>query len=281
MKKNNFFVYVLISILVLTLSVGKVSASEYINYYGITMTTQEYDNLINLGFNEDEIYYMSEETFEQNKDFESTLVAKEQKYYKTVYTDLNGNSYSTEVTKDEYDNQSLLNARGTVVTEYKNMVSTISRNSNNTFRYKVSLAWRIIPATRSYDIIGIGFVDNVYISSLVNFNYHYCDSYDDCTTSTLFYDKKELSTGGSAVYKVPSGDVVQLSANLYYDVSKNTSSTITSLRMYGDYAHATSTVQPDNYTNHTVNANGLQLYSSIISYYDAIPYADSTWVGSW
>lgn len=281
MKKNNFFTYVIISLCIFTVSLNVVSASEYTNYFGIEMTNEEYNNLVNLGFTEDEIYYMNEETFEENKNFESTLVSQSEKYYKTLYTDLNGNTYSTEVTKEEYENQAQTNARTTVETEYKKMVSSISKNSDNTFRYKVSVSWKLIPSTRSYDIIGIGFNDDVYISSLVNFSYYYCNSSDECTTSGIFYDKKELSTGGSAVYKVPSGSLAQLSSTLYYDVSKNTSSTITSLAMYADYAHATTAITNGKYTDYTVNNNGLQLYSSIISYYDAIPYADSYWYGSW
>jgi len=275
--------HALISLLIITLSINEVSAQEYTNYYNITMSNQQYNNLLNLGFTEDEIYYMNEETFEQNKDFESTLEVKNENFYKTVYTDLNGNSYSTEITQDEYENQSLINPRGTVTTEYKDMVSTLSRNSDGTFRYKVSLIWRNMPSKRSYDIIGVGFSDNVYISSLVNFSYYYC--YQDpssCTTSGLYYDKKVLSTGGSTVYKLPTGDIRSLSATLYYDVSKNNpSQTITSLLMYGDYAHATSTVTPNNYTNHTINSSGIQFFSGLSAYYDEIPTADSGWVGTW
>ena len=264
-----------------TLFAGQVSASEYINYFGIEMNEEEYDNLINLGFTTDEIYHMSEETFEQNKDIESTLEVQNQKYYKTVYTDLSGNSYSTEISKEEYDNQSGNAPRGTVTTSYKTMTSSLTRNSDNTFRYKVSLTWTNMPSTRSYDIIGVGFNNQVYISSLVNFAYYYCNSYNECTTSGLYYDKKTLSTGGSAVYKVPSGDLASLAATLYYDVSKNTTSTLTELSMYGDYAHATTNITPDLYKNHTVNNNGLQLYSSISTKYDAIPYAQSSWIGTW
>ena len=278
---KKLFKYGVISVFALTLFIGTVSASEYINYYGIEMTAEEYDNLVNLGFTSDEIYYMSEEIFEENKDFDSILEVQNEKYYKTVYTGLDGTSYSSEIEKEEYDNQSLITPRGTVTTEYKTMVSSLSRNSNNTFRYKVSVSWTNMPSTRSYDIIGIGFNDEVYISSLVNMVYYYCNSYNECTTSAQYYDKKTLSTGGSAVYKVPSGDLASLSSTLYYDVSKNTSDTITELIMYGDYAHATSNVTPDLYKNHTVNNSGLQLYSSIISKYDAIPYAQSGWVGTW
>lgn len=279
---SKIFKYAVISMFAVTLFVGQVSASEYINYFGIEITEEEYDNLINLGFTPDEIYHMNEENFEQNKDIESTLEVQNTKYYKTVYTDLSGNSYSTEISKEEYDNQSkTVTPRATVTTSYKTMTSSLTRNSDNTFRYKVSVSWTNIPSTRSYDIIGIGFNDEVYISSLVNFVYYYCNTSNECTTSSAFYDKKKLSTGGSAVYKVPSGSLAALTASLYYDVSKNTTATLTGLSMYGDYAHATTNVTPTLYTEHTVNNSGLQLYSSIISKYDAIPYAQSSWIGTW
>lgn len=279
-KKNNLFLYVLVTLFICALSIGQVKASEYVNYYGIAMSDEEYNNLLELGFSEDEIYYMNEETFETNKNIESSLEVKDERYYKTVYTDLNGETYSTEITKDEYNNQSGMNTRGTVETTYKTMVTTMSKNSNNTFRYKVSVAWKLFPSTRSYDIIGIGFADDVYISSGIYFSYHYCNASAECTESSLYYDKKQLSTGGSIVYKLPSGDIRELSTVLYYDVSKNTSSTITRLDMCGDYSHATTAIS-SNYDDYTVNINGLQLHSSIAGYYDAIPCALSSWGGSW
>lgn len=280
MKRNKSKLYLLVAIFAFILFIGQTNASEYINYYEISMTSQQYNNLLNLGFSEDEIYYMNQETFDLNKDITSTLVAKNNKYYKTTYTGLDGNSYSIEITKDEYNNQSLMNSRGTVTTEYKNMITTISQLTN-TFRYKVNVGWNMLPSTRSYDIIGVGFEDDVYISSPVYFGYNYCVSSGDCTTSTLYYNRKSLSTGGSVVYKLPGSEARSLSAYLYYDVSKNTTSTITRLDMYGDYAHATSTVTSSQYTNYTINRYGLVLYNNVPNYYDEIPTAQSTWGGSW
>ena len=279
-KKNQLYLYVLISIFTFTLFLGQASATEYINYYDITMTSQQYNNLLNLGFSEDEIYYMDEDTFELNKDVSSTLVATNEKFYKSIYTDLNGNSYSVEITKDEYENQGSMDSRGTVSTEYKTMVTTLSKLTN-TFRYKVSLAWKKFPAVRSYDIMGIGFGDNVYISSSLYHGYNYCYSNGDCTTSTLYYYRQTTPTGGSVVYKLPSStDIRSLGSYLYYDVSKNTTSTITRLDMYGDYSHATTNVTSSIYSNHVINIGGIGLGSNS-GYYDAVPCAQSTWVGSW
>lgn len=280
-KKKNLYSYLFISLFIFVLSLGQVNASEYVNYYGISMTSQQYNNLLQLGFSENEIYYMLEETFESNKDLNATLISKNDKYYKTIYTGLDGESYSMEVTENEYNNQSHMDARGTVNTEYKNMVTVISQNGNY-FRYKVSVNWNRLPSVRSYDIIGIGFDDDVYIASFVNFNYTYCTtSSSNCTTSTLYYDKKKLSTGGSVVYKLPGSEARSLGAVLYYDVAKDTTDTITRLDMYGDYSHATESVSSSVYTDYTINRYGIVLGTSSSSSYDAIPTAQSTWGGTW
>lgn len=279
MESKRIKLYALAAMISFTLLLGQVNASEYINYYNISMTSQQYNNLLNLGFSEDEIYYMDQNTFESNKDLSGELVSKNNKYYKTIYTGLDGNSYSTEISEDEYENQSSMNTRGTVSTEYKNMVTTITRLTN-TFRYKVTLAWKQMPSFRGYDIIGIGFNDDVYISSSLYFSYYYCLASGDCTTSTLYNYRQTTTTGGSVVYKLPGSEAKSLTAVLYYDVSKDTSSTITRLDMYGDYAHATNNVSYSQYSNHGINVNGIILGTNI-GYYDAIPCAQSTWGGSW
>ena len=278
--KNNSIVYGVIAIFVSVLCVSQVSAAEYENYFGIEMTNSEYNTLLNLGFTEDEIYYMNEETYLQNKDANANLVAKETKYYKTIYTDLAGNSYSTEITEDEYESQPMIDSRATVTTTYKQMVSMISQNGSK-YRFKVTLAWRNMPSVKSYDIIGVGFDnDDIYIDSSICFNYHWCNSSGNCTTDSTYYNKKSKSTGGSAVYDLPNSPI-SLGATLYYDVAKSTSSTITSLRMCGDYSHATSNVTTTQAANHNITMNGLELGSGTIGYYDEIPCAISTWSGSW
>lgn len=278
-KKQKVFAYGIIAVFVSIISIIQVNADVYENYYGIEMTNSEYDTLLNLGFSEDEIYYMTEETYLENKDLDAKLVVKDNKYYKTTYTDLDGNSYTTEVTAEEYQNQPNANSRGMVTTEYKQMVSTLSQNGNK-FRYKVSVSWRNMPSKRNFDIIGVGFDDPVFIDSSVYFNFHWCNSSGTCTTDSSYYNKKKTSTGGAAVYDLPD-NAVSLSSTLYYDVSKNTSNTITNLTMYGDYAHATSNVSSSNIGDYHITLNGIELWSSIVTKYDEIPCAESYWNGTW
>ena len=277
-KKNHLFLYAVVALFVFTFCIGQTKASDYENYFGITMNNEEYNNLLNLGFSGEEIYYMDEQTFEDNKSLSASLVSKTEKFYKSIYTDLNGETYSIEITEDEYNNQGIIEPRGTVNTTYKSIVSTMSQVSSK-FRYKISVSWKQMPSTRSYDVIGVGFNDNIYIDSSVYFNYYHCNSSGDCTTSTDYYSKKKLSTGGSAVFKFPSS-AKTLSAVLYYDVAKNTSSTITRLDMCGDYSHATSNVDSSDYSGHSITINGIQL-GDAMSYYDATPCATSSWSGSW
>lgn len=247
-----------------------VKAEELTNYYGIEITANEYNNLINLGFTEDEIYYMDQTTFDANSDIESTLLAKTIKYYKTVYP-LYGNSYTEEVTEDEYFNHKIDNQlRTTVSDSYKTVVSTISANGGNSFRYKVSTTWSSIPGNRSYDIIGIGISSNTSISSSVYYYHRYADSNGNFTTSYTYSNRKSTATGGAVVYHLPTGNITSLGATLYFDVNRTSGTTISSC---GDYSHAISNVSSSNIADYVINIGGISLGPTLMGYYDAIPCA--------
>jgi hypothetical protein len=265
--KQMFLMFgVVVTALIINVSHPLALHDSFVNYYGIEMTADEYLTLLNLGFSADEIYYMLEETFEENKDLDATLLASSTKYYKTVIP-MYGMSYSVEVTPFEYFNQGDAQILGTLTTYYRQEVSTISQNGTK-YRYHLSTGWLNWPSVASYDIMAIGFINSVYISSNnVYFNYIYIDG-DGTHTSTVWYDKKKTATGGSVVYKMPS-NVVSLTSNLYFDVKKNTNDTLTELVMCADYAHAGVAVTQSQAANHTISSNGIELDSSIFNYYDA------------
>jgi hypothetical protein len=281
-KINKLFVFAIIGVLSFAVGIKTSNAQEYINYNGIHMTTNEYNTLINLGFTEEQIYHMDEDTYESNKDLDAKLVSQTVRYYKTI-TPAYGTGYDVEITEEEYNNavkDPTFSNKGVVDTTYKTITSSIAQNGSK-YRYNVSTLWKQMPSTRSYDIIGIGFSGQVYISSSVYFSFTYANSSWNYTTSTQYYNKKSLSTGGAAVYKLPTGTIKALSASLYFDVSKSTSSTITSLAICGDYAHATSNVPVGNVGDYGISINGINLYSTIVNLYDATPcameYANVNW----
>ena len=278
---RKYFLFVMLGISSFLVNITNSSAHEIVNYNNIHMTQDEYSTLLNLGFTENQIYFMDQETYLNNKDLDATLISQTQRYYKTI-SPLYGNSYTVEVSEEEYDNSESQNQiKGTVNTYYKTVVSSISQNGSK-YRYNVSTLWKNMPSTRSFDIIGIGYSNsNIYINSSVYFSFTYADHYGNYTTSTQYYNKKSTSTGGAAVYKLPSSSIASLSANLYYDVSKNTSSTITTLSICGDYAHAQSTVSQSNVSDYGIGISGISLGPTLAAHYDAIPcameYASVNW----
>jgi hypothetical protein len=269
---SSLFIILLLA-MVFGFNVTSVSAlgHTFTNYYGIEISESEYANLLGLGFSADEIYYMSEDDYLENKDIEATIVGATTKYYKTVVPYF-GARYTTEVTFAEYLNSQSINGNQPLdysYTYYYEIVSTISARNNGKYRYKISVNWLNMPPDNYFDVIGIGFCDDVYIDSTVYFVYSY--DYPDSThiQSTYFYDKKSTAVGGSAVYELPTNNV-SLSATLYYDVSKDTNDTITELEMCGDYSHAIYSVYPQQAANHSISYYGITFDSSVVLNFEQV-----------
>jgi len=269
--KSILLVFIMVSIF--GIGTNKVLASNnYINYNGIEMTDTEYTNLVNLGFSEKQIYYMDERTYLENKDFEAVLLDKNTKYYKTVVP-YYGASYTVEVTPLEYFNHGNVNGNGLLdysATYYYQIVSTISYKNATKYRYKIEIDWLNIPDDHSFDVIGIGFDDDVYINSPIYFRYIWAYSDGSTQQSTLHFDQKSTAYGGSTVYELPP-TFVGLNATMFYDVSKDTNDTLTSLQFCGDYAHAQTTVTIPQAANHAISVYGIGFDPTVYNYFDAIP----------
>lgn len=274
--KTTLIIFIMVTIF--NVNINKVSALgshdiDYTNYYGIEMTETEYFNLINLGFTENEIYYMDEDTYNENKDEnDARLLTKNTKYYKTVVP-YYGTSYTTEVTLAEYLNHSngddLLDNSSTY---YQEFVTSISYKNETKYRYKISTNWLHFPSNYSFDVIGIGLgsIDDVYINSNLFFRFDWAYSDGSSHHSTVNNGSQTSATGGSIVYELPT-NVVGLSATLYYDVSKDTEETITSLEMCGDYSHSNYQVTQYQAANHAISYYGIGFDSSVVAYFNAIP----------
>ena len=280
--KNKIFHYIFITViafLVFAINIDMPKAwTTYTNYNGVVMTRDEYLTLVNLGFTEDEIYYMEEGIFNENKNLDSQLMTVNQKYYKTVYPTY-GNSYTVEVTEDEYYNHDN-NTLGQVVTNYKTLLSSIAANGSY-YRFKTSMSWNNVPNVKSYDVIGIGFSGLIHIYNGITFYYSYTTSSGATTTSYSYFDKNYSETGGTATYKLPSS-FVGSSAMIYFDVAKDSNAgTITTLNMCGDYAHATQTVTGAQAASHSIDIGGIAFSSSVINKFDSMPCAGSTLSVNW
>jgi len=276
-------VLAVLAIVMITLLIKVNYAEAYTNYYGIDMTEDEYATLTNLGFSADDIYYMDLDTFNNNKDLDATLLVREVKHYKTVYSAY-GIGYTIEISEEEFNNQDQGLLRDTQYTTYKTIVSVISQVGTR-YRYMTSVVWNQMPEVRKYDIIGVGYEDFVHIyNSIVYFAYHYTAGSDPAVTSTQYYDRKITEYGSSVVYKVPDdNDLNGLSVSLFYDVEKDSGiGTITSLSLCGDYSHAISnSVTSTLAANHTISYGGIGLFGNNINLYDAIPCTYANAIVSW
>ena len=288
MKK---FIYSCFTLLLVCITMPIANASAYYtNYHNIEMTENEYNNLVELGFTEDEIYLMGNEEFNANKDLEGTLVSSEGHYYKTTTIIQNGitTSSSEIISKEQYELEKDANPHtrsiydGIVTTDYKHMRMNMTRLNDVEMRLKITLTWLNIPSTRSNDIIGIGFEQAyVELNSSVFFQQNYTNSSGSHSSVTSI--PREFSTGVSSIFDLPNGTISALSSYMYIDVIKvHEDYTITEMDAAGDYAHATSSISETNAKKHSVNhASGIELQSSIQNYYDGINIAIATFLGSW
>jgi len=270
--------YLIVAMAVFIPVIAKAEVGDY--NHNVDMTQEEYNHLLQLGFTEQEVYFMGENEFEENKHLEGEVVGETTQYYMSTINHVTGESRSYIIDESGY-NIPLVMQRGNgyVETVYKKMTTTIS-SINTYYRYKVTLEWKQMPATRSWDIIAIAMEPTkVYMRSSITFQQNYCLTTGACYSS-LSHQPSSQTYGGGASFPIPTGNLKSLSSYLYFNVDKSTSATITRLFAQGDYAHATSTVSQSS-ISYTLSAGGIHLNSNIISKYDTMQFAEASWYGTW
>lgn len=303
MKKFLYMVGLAALILINTTVVNATGEVYYTNRYNIEMTEQEYHNLLELGFTEAQIYRMDYQTFIDNKDIEAELLATETKYIKTTTTIRNGIAHSTnyEMTHEQIMNDMLMHNHqsflpggdrpnisgsyydGFSFDSYRMMECKIANLYDIELRYKVDVQWLQMPPVRSFDIIGIGIEPSkVKINSVIMFRQDWILTNNNDGYGTLCAPKSE-STGGSAVFELPTGSLSVLESYLYFTVNKqNNAGTIYSTIAVGDYAHAFEEVDNGVYNYYTVNAvMGIEIDEPYANSYESSSEAIATFVGVW
>ena len=226
----------------------------------------------------------------QANEFKKVKLAESEKYIKTTtimdaaamyaYSSSTVNraeSYSEEVTEEEYNSAQtrdlVLQGSSIIETTYKKMTTAIW-DIGGAYQYVNLLHWKIMPQIRSFDIIAIGFPGSVKVSGTPSYSQTYClSSNGSCYTSNSFAPKVE-SRGGSGLFKLIGESITVCDITLWFNIEKNTTSTITTLYAYGDYSHATTPLSYESAHDYTVNGGGIQIGSSIYNNYDSIQSAD-------
>ena len=273
-KLKNYLLAVLTVSLLFTTSI-KAEENIIENYFGIKMTTTEYNNLLNLGFSEEDIYLMDEDTYINNKDLIGHVVSTNITRYKTVKRGLESVTYVA--TEEEFQSRNEVMPLGVVENYWRSVVTRITQIDSN-YRYTVSTIWNTMPDERNYDVIAIGITSDVIRATYPTFTRHYCD-YDGCYNSSVAAIKT-ADYGAGASFKVPSGTLTGLAATLYFDVTKYISGTITYQEFCGMYAHGTNTSLTDS-QNYTIATGGIGFGASAVDKYVVMGCSYGTWTGTW
>ena len=299
MKKYLYSIVIATLILISTTVVKASNEVYYTNRENIEMTETEYNNLLGLGFTEKQIYRMDEQTFLDNKDIEGTVLSESIKYLRNYTILRNGiTTYrSEEITEEEAIQDRELQAqnpqyRGPVGSYYDGTVATTTISvkakiigiSNTRMRLMTDVDWYTMPSYRYNDIIAAGFRSTqVQFASGIVFREDWRDNNGN-DGYTAGCTPKQESTGGSAIFELPSGSLSQLEMYMYFNVKKASGvGTITALYTSGDYAHGTSYVSQSNlYSHYDVSQPvGISMDPTYSMYYQSNTAAQASFIGTW
>lgn len=133
------------------------------NQNGVRISITDYNLLTNI-YSNAYIQTMTSEGYEnfKAKNININNLVKSEKYYKTVIDHLNNVVTNTEVTENEFNNYNpniqTLSVSNFVETQYKKLSLTLSDNHDGYGDIFVGLLWKMIPSTRSFDVIAVRYV---------------------------------------------------------------------------------------------------------------------------
>lgn len=133
------------------------------NQNGVRISMSDYNLLTNI-YSDAYIQTMTSKDYEnfKAKNININNLVKSEKYYKTVIDHLNNVVTNTEVTENEFNNYNpnvqTLSVSNFVETQYKKLSLTLSDNHDGYGDIFVGLLWKMIPSTRSFDVIAVRYV---------------------------------------------------------------------------------------------------------------------------
>lgn len=136
---------------------SSVFANTYTNSNGVVMTENQYSDLLKI-YSEKHISVLEQDRFDElmnmNLDFNNTQTTV--KYIKTEYNNVTGETANSLVTEEEYNNYKPSQTRATVYeTSYKRIALGFTKTSGSYAFVTFNSVWKIMPAVRSFDVIGV------------------------------------------------------------------------------------------------------------------------------
>lgn len=260
MTKKLVMYFAIFLLMVMPMKVFGLESDEvFINSNGVEMTMEQYNNLRKY-FGEMHIDVLTQEEFDEQMELDFDNVQSVIKYFRTDYNHITGEKSSTEITEEEYmraglDVSSNAPRSNYVESNYK-WLYLGANNSNGAAFFSLTAHWKIMPATRSFDVIAARFVDLDVINGTQEGKQFYTISGN---TSWINY-----SFNGTNINNQSNG--YGISMNLLNDTG------LTALELeltgclevldypaiiYASYQHATSDVTLAESKNYTISYLGM------------------------
>lgn len=256
--RHLFILVLLIPFFVSAQSVNQNDSAVYINDNNVTIPVDTYNNLRKI-YSEEFLSVMSQDKYNElmakNIDFSS--IQKTIKYFKTDYNFVTGEVRNTEVTEEEYNNVSDMTIiqRGTYIETTYKKVALSAMSSGSSAGLILSCVWKIIPATRSFDVMGFRFEG----SSVINGSQGGFQIYKlNGSTSTISYawngtNINRFSNGFGISMNLVNSNITYLENDIEADIAKSSSYN----NIFATYQHATNDISLATSKNYTISAGGL------------------------
>ena len=252
-----------------------------INSNGVQMTRDQYNNLRKY-FSDMHIDVLTQDEFEEQMQLDFENVHNSLKYFRTDFNHITGEANSTEITEEEYMSAGLdkenEQPRSSYVESTYKWISLSASNVNGAAFFCFVAHWKIMPATRSFDVIAARLIDLDVINGTQGGKQFYTIN---GTTSYVTY-----SFNGTNINNQSNGFGISMNllndtglTALELEITSSLEVTDYPAIIYASYQHATSNVTLDQSKSYTLSNLGLGnviLYgnSSITAKYDGMPGAD-------
>jgi hypothetical protein len=252
-----------------------------VNSNGVEMTVEDYNNLKKY-FSDMHIDTLTQDEFDEQMQLDFENVNRTMKYYRTDYNHITGETTSTEITEEEYNNagsdKETNQPRSTYIESNYKWLSLSGSNVNGAAFLCFVAHWKIMPATRSYDVIA---------ARIINL-----DEINGTQAGKQFYtingNTSYVSYGFNGTNINQQSNGFGISMNLVNDpnltgLELEITSSLEVLNypaiIYASYQHATSSVtlaESKNYTLSNVGMGDVILFAnnSIASKYDGMGGTD-------
>ena len=254
----------------------------YTNKLGVNFSQEDY-NLITKIYGDGYIDYMTQEKYQAFKNRNLSMddivsYSQTKKYFKTIINNVTNEITTTEVSEQEYTNYNPENASVSsfVETQYKYMQLSLSAYTDGYGDVSLGLIWKMIPATRSFDVLAIRLIAIEVINGSqegrqayeINGNGNYIDYAWNGTNIN------DLDNGfGISMNLINSTDVNYFQMNISAAIRVTNPNAAPTA--YGSYQHACSSVTLAQSKNYTLSSAGLgnviHWPSNIASKYDGMP----------